>query len=162
MTYLTTTAPYVTFDGRDGGDIYQKDPSGQRVPRFAVDKSSSKAKNIYRIMPDGSRAEFASASTSSLSGKTKVSLQGTQITLDPSWEGLQYRVEVRGTPMGDLRWKPSSSFGHELRLEDAKGAALAEYKRSGKDLTVAIFVQGDDFLIDLIMACAVSLNGKIS
>lgn len=164
MTYVTTTAPYVQFSGPEGGILYQKTPSGQRSPRFSVDKSSSKAQRIDRIMPNGSRAQFATASTS-FSGKTKISVGGAQVTLEPSWEGLQYRVNVKGTPMGDLKWTPSSSFGHEMKLEDARGATLAEYKtksRSGRELPLDIFLQGDDALVDLIIASAVSLNGKIT
>lgn len=164
MSYLTTTAPYVCFTGPEGGILYQKDASGQRTPRFSVNKSSSKAQRIDRILPDGSQAEFATASTS-FSGKTKISTRGAQITLEPSWEGLQYRVNVKNTPMGDLKWTPSSSFGHEMKLEDARGATLAEYKtksRTGRELPLDIFLQGDDAFVDLIVACAVGLNGKIT
>lgn len=164
MTYVTTTAPHVQFSGPEGGIVYQKSPSGQRSPRFAVDKSSSKMQRIDRIMPDGSRAQFATASTSFI-GTTKVSVGSAEVTLEPSWEGLQYRVNVKGTPMGDLKWRPCSSFGHEMKLEDGGGATLAEYKpksRSGRELPLDIFLQGDDALVDLIVACAVSLNWKIT
>ena len=53
MTYLTTTAPCIRFTGPEGGILYQKDPSGQRTPRFSVDKVSSKEQRIDRITPDG-------------------------------------------------------------------------------------------------------------
>lgn len=164
MTYVTTTAPCVTFAGPEGGIVCQKEPSGQKTPRFAVDTTSSKAKSICRIAPDGSRAEFA-ASTSAVTGRTKISFQGTQITMDPSWEGLQYSIDVKGTPIGDLKWRPSSSFGHQMEMTDGAGVSLARYKtksRSGRELTMEIFVKGDDFVVDMIVACALGLNGKIA
>ena len=163
MSYLTTTAPYVTFCGPENGIIYQKDPSGQKIPRFAARNTSSKEKSIQRLMPNGSHVPVATSTTSTLSGTTKVSMQGSKFKMEPSWEGMAFRIDMKNTPVGHLRWWPDS-VGHGMKLKDVGGSTLAAYQTkswSGKELTMEIFAKGDDSLVEMIMVSAICLKKKL-
>lgn len=63
------------------------------------------------------------------------------------------------TAAGTMKWRPGSSGTEEFK--DAQGIVLARGKMpgslSGKVYPLEVFVPGDEFLLDLILACWVAI-----
>jgi hypothetical protein len=77
-----------------------------------------------------------------------------------SWEGMQYGKDVK-TAAGTLTWRPGSGGNEEFR--DAQGILLARGKMPGmlskRVYPLEVLVPGDEFLLDLILACWVAILG---
>jgi hypothetical protein len=93
-----------------------------------------------------------------LSGTTTLNIHGQQIKMKQSWEGMQYGKDVK-TAGGTLKWRPGSGGTEEFR--DAQGILLARGKMPGmlskRVYPLGVFVPGDEFLLDLILACWVAI-----
>ena len=147
--------PCLTFHGPDSNEqFFALGPNGQQLAHFSVTK-----KAIARIWaPHIPPQEFCTFHRSSLSGTTTLQLHGQEIKVRQSWEGLSYGRDVK-TAAGTMKWRPGSSGTEEFR--DAQGILLARGKLPGtltkKVYPLEVFVPGDEFLLDLILACWVAI-----
>lgn len=82
-----------------------------------------------------------------------MNIHGHDIEVKQSWEGMQYGKDVL-VSFGKLKWRPGSS-GHE-ELRDGQQNLLARGKLPGvfskRPSNVEVFVPGDEFLLDVILA----------
>jgi hypothetical protein len=143
----------LTFNGPDSSNHFRAlSPNGQLLAHFAVSKDS-----IWRISSQ-SPQQICTSSRSSLSGTTTLNIHGQQIKMKQSWEGMQYGKDVK-TAGGTLKWRPGSGGTEEFR--DAQGILLARGKMPGmlskRVYPLEVFVPGDEFLLDFILACWVAI-----
>lgn len=90
---------------------------------------------------------------SSLSGTNTLQIHGREVKIKQSWEGMQYGKDIQ-SPVGKFKWRPGSGGFEELR--DSRGSLVARGKLKGmlgrKNSPLEVFVPGDTFLLDLILA----------
>jgi hypothetical protein len=144
------TPPCLTFHGPDSNNHFLAlSPSGQQLARFSVTKDA-----IWRTLaPHMPPQQMCVFQRSSLSGTTTLQIHGQQIKMKQSWEGMQYGKDVN-TAAGTMKWRPGSGGSEEFR--DAQGVLLARGKMPGtlskRIYPLEVFVAGDEFLLDLVLA----------
>lgn len=149
------TSPCLTFHGPDSNThFFALSPNGQQLAQFSITKNA-----IWRILaPHMPPQQICTLHRSSLSGTTTLEIHGQQIKVRQSWEGLSYGKDVK-TAAGTMKWRPGSGGTEEFR--DAQGILLARGKLPGtlskKVYPLEVFVPGDEFLLDLILACWVAI-----
>lgn len=149
--------PSLVFIGPDKSDtIFVQDTSGVKTPMFTVQSSKHSKPNVevFRLLANGVQQPFSTATFSSMSGSITLSVKGHEVKLKdsmgdgPSFDG----------PHGKLKWK-YSSMGGKIILQDEAKNKLARYQY--KDVPkLEIFVQGDEFFVDLVVASGVAITVK--
>jgi hypothetical protein len=147
--------PCLTFHGPDSNnDFFAVNPNGQQLAHFSVTKDTIWRTSVPHMPPQ----QMCTFHRSSLSGTTTLQIHGQQIKMKQSWEGMQYGKDVK-TAAGTLKWRPGSGGTEEFR--DAQGILLSRGKMPGtlskKIYPLEVFVLGDEFLLDLILACWVGM-----
>jgi hypothetical protein len=149
------TPPCLTFHGPDSNKhFFALSPNGQQLAHFSVTKDA-----IWRTLaPHMPPQQMCTFHQSSLSGTTTLQIHDQQIKMKQSWEGMQYGKDVK-TAAGTLKWRPGSGGTEEFR--DAQGVLLARGKMPGtlseKIYPLEVFVPGNEFVLDLILACWVGM-----
>lgn len=151
----TETPPCLTFHGPDDNkQFFARGSNGQQLAHFIITKDAI-SRVWSPVMPP---QQICTLHRSSLSGSTTLQLHGQQIKVKQSWEGLSHGHDVK-TAAGTMKWRPGSSGTEEFK--DAQGIVLARGKMpgslSGKVYPLEVFVPGDEFLLDLILACWVAI-----
>jgi hypothetical protein len=147
--------PCLTFHGPDSNNqFFALGLNGQQLAHFSVTKDT-----IWRTLaPHMPPQQMCTFHRSSLSGTTTLQIHGQQIKVRQSWEGLSYGRDVK-TAAGTMKWRPGSGGTEEFK--DAQGVLLARGKLPGtlskKIHPLEVFVPGDEFLLDLILACWVAI-----
>lgn len=144
--------PCLTFYGPDSQNHFTAvDPTGQQLAQFAVANSV-----IWRLSQNAQ--QICTFKRSSLSGTLTLQLHGQEIKIKQSWEGMRYGKDVK-TQTGTWKWRPGSGSFEELT--DSRGVLLARGKLPGtlskKTYPVEVFVPGDEFTLDLILASWVGM-----
>lgn len=155
--------PVFTFVGPDKQNtVYIQNTQGTRTAMFTVNysKRSKPRLSVNRVIPNGQHQPFFTSHTSSMSGKTRINIHNREMKMEVSYESVQLRREFDG-PMGKLSWFPSG-WGSDQKLKDKNGTVLAKFSTkidsgSGKEPQLAIFVQCDDALVDLIVATGLTV-----
>lgn len=143
------SAPCLTFYGPDPQNHFTAvGTNGQPVAHFAVASST-----IWR-----NAQQICTFKLSSLSGTTTLRLQGHEIKMKQSWEGLRYGKDIK-SQFGSWKWRPGSGGFEELT--DARGTLLARGKLPGtlskKVHPLEVFVPGDEFTLDLVFSSWVAM-----
>ena len=144
--------PCLRFCGPDSQNHFTAiDPNGNLLAQFAIANSS-----IWRLSQ--TPQQICTFKRSSLSGTLTLQLYGQEIKVKQSWEGMRYGKDVK-TPTGTWKWRPGSGSCEELT--DARGVLLARGKLPGtlskKTYPLEVFVPGDAFILDLILATWVGM-----
>ncbi|KAF2111306.1 hypothetical protein BDV96DRAFT_582852 [Lophiotrema nucula] len=170
-SHQSVAPPSLTFVGPDAQNlIYIQDPYGRRRPFFSTtyNKHSKPPLVIYKLVPDGSQQQFATASYNSWSASITVSLYGQEIKMRQSSESLQGLKEFycpfrspNPNVQGKLSWKPAG-WGDTQDLWNANGLKLARYEHrtlsgSGNESRLEIYGTWDDAIVDMILACGVAM-----
>lgn len=139
--------PCLQFQGPDNqGRAKAFDVYNREVACFTIAGDS-----IRRDLP--TQQHLCTMQRSFFSGTTRINIHEQTIEVKQSWEGMQYGKDVL-TSFGTLRWRPGSG-GHE-ELRDGQQKLLARGRLAGmfrkKPSKVEVFVSGDEFLLDLILA----------
>lgn len=73
---------------------------------------------------------------------------------------LSYDFTLKGSPMGELKWKKNKFTGGSLELVDSGGRTLAKVKSTGManigEKRLEIYIQCDDFFSDLIILSSIA------
>ncbi|KAJ9633576.1 hypothetical protein H2204_006782 [Knufia peltigerae] len=148
----------VLFGPNRQGVLYSVDAQGTQLPMFADNVRKQKPQvQVFRILQNSLHHPIATSSSSSLSGTVTMTLNGQEIKMKPSWEGMQFSMSFE-SPAGKLTWRPTS-WGNGMMLRDKSGTSLAKYvyyKLSG-DPQLEIFVPLDDSFLDLVVTAAISV-----
>lgn len=127
------------------------DLNGQLLAQFVVANGS-----IWRLSQNAQ--QICTYKRSSLSGTLTLQLHGREIKIKESWEGMRHGKDIK-TPMGMWKWRPGSGSCEELT--DGHGVLLARGKLPGtlskKTYPLDVFVPGDAFTLDLILATWVGM-----
>lgn len=146
-------APCLTFYGPDSRNHFTAvDPNGQSLAQFSVANNA-----IWRLSQHNAQ-QICTYKLSSLSGTLTLQLHGREIKVKQSWEGMRYGKDVK-TTTGTWKWRPGSRSCEELT--DERGVLLARGKLPGtlnkKTYPLEVFVPGDEFTLDLILASWVGM-----
>ncbi len=117
-------------------------------PDILIYKGSSHPHNV-----------FGDGSLSSLSGSATLSMRGVPIKVKASSLGEGYSVESQ--QLGKMKWKPNPMTGTGLQLHDSSGTVIAKIKSSGLGIgpkSLVVYVQADEFLMDLIVFTAMAVK----
>jgi hypothetical protein len=144
--------PCLQFHGPDGQNKFTAiDPNGQLLAQFSV------ANNMIWRMSQNAQ-QICTFKRSSLSGTTTLQLHGQEIKVKQSWEGMRYGKDIK-TSMGTWKWRPGDGSCEELT--DGHGVLLARGKLPGtlskKTYPLEVFISGDVFTLDLILATWVAM-----
>ena len=145
-------APCLQFYGPDAQNRFTAiDLSGQPLAHFTV------ANNMIWRMAQSAQ-QICTFKRSSLSGTTALQLHGQEIKVKQSWEGMRYGKDIK-TSTGTWKWRPGSGSCEELT--DGRGVLLARGKLPGtlskKTYPLKVFLPGDAFTLDLILATWVAM-----
>jgi hypothetical protein len=145
-------APCIHFYGPDAQHNFTAiDPSGRLLAQFSVANNM-----IWRISQNAQ--QICAFKRSSLSGTTTLQLHGQEIKVKQSWEGMRYGKDIK-ISTGTWKWRPGSGSCEELK--DGGGVLLARGKLPGtlskKIYPLEVFVSGDVFTLDLILASWVAM-----
>ncbi|KAK3190661.1 hypothetical protein K4F52_003352 [Lecanicillium sp. MT-2017a] len=117
-------------------------------PDILIYKGSSHPHNV-----------FGDGSFSSFSGSAKLKMRGVPIKVKASSLGEGYNVESQ--QLGKMKWKPNPMTGMGLQLHDSSGTMIAKIKSSGLGMgpkSLVVYVQADEFLMDLIVFTAMAVK----
>lgn len=145
-------APCLYFHGPDARNNFTAiDLNGQLLAQFSV------ANNMIWRMSQNAQ-QICTFKHSSLSGTTTLQFHGQEIKVKQSWEGMRYGKDIK-TSTG--RWKWRSGDGSCEELTDGRGVLLARGKLPGtlskKTYPLEVFISGDVFTLDLILATWVAM-----
>lgn len=160
ITQDIMATPFATFVGpAEDGIVYLQDANGHRTPRFLVQnqKHTKPQLQIFRIMPDGTQVPFATGTWSSMSGNARVTLEGREVKMEYNPVVYGFKIQF---PQGELEWTIRGN-GDKVELVDKNKQSIAFYKfytASGKELKLDIFVPGDNWFVELIVASAMNIK----
>ena len=145
-------APCLQFYGPDAQKNFTAiDMNGQLLAQFSV------ANNMIWRMSQNAQ-QICTFKRSSLSGTTTLQLHGQEIKVKQSWEGMRYGKDIK-TSTGTWKWRPGDNSCEELT--DGRGVLVARGKLPGtlskKTYPLEVFVSGDVFTLDLILATWVAV-----
>ncbi|KAM0264949.1 hypothetical protein ACHAQJ_000465 [Trichoderma viride] len=108
--------------------------------------------------PPGGSPQIGEGTFHQLSRNTDLALRGQSFKLDMSQ--ASYDFTLKGSPMGELKWKKSKLTGGSLELVDSSGRTLAKVKSLGvtniTEKRLEIYIQCDDFFSDLIILSCIT------
>lgn len=108
--------------------------------------------------PPGGGPQIGEGNFHQMTWHTDLSLRGQSFKLNQSQ--LNYDFTLKGSPMGELKWKKNKFTGGSLELVDENGRTLAKVKSNGvtniTEKRLEIYIQCDDFFSDLIILSAIT------
>ncbi|KAL7783607.1 hypothetical protein V8C37DRAFT_406597 [Trichoderma ceciliae] len=108
--------------------------------------------------PPGESPQVGEGNFHQMTWNTDLALRGQSFNLDMSQ--LTYDFTLKGTPMGELKWKKNKFTGGSLELVDDNGRTLAKVKSAGvanmTEKRLEIYIQCDDFFSDLIILSCIA------
>ena len=137
----------ITFYGPNSeSQIKAMNANGFEVARFIV-SGNRKNFSISRLTsPNTPPIPVCTATTSSLSGSTKMQVHGMELKLK---DELEAKFE---TPQGIMRWKQASMFSsREMTLLNENKVVVAR-ATTKDDVKMEVLVQGDELFFDCMLA----------
>ncbi|KAL6859247.1 hypothetical protein J3F83DRAFT_336383 [Trichoderma novae-zelandiae] len=107
--------------------------------------------------PIGGGPQVGEGNFHQMTSNTDLSLRGQSFKLNMSQ--LTYDFTLKGTPMGELKWKKNKFTGGSLELVDGNDRTLAKVKSNGVNILekrLEIYIPCDDFFSDLIILSAIA------
>ncbi|KAF2163472.1 hypothetical protein M409DRAFT_26084 [Zasmidium cellare ATCC 36951] len=140
--------PCLSFHGPDKqGHIRAINSNNQEVAHFIASKTS-----LTRAL-GSNHQQICTFNRSHLASCTTIHIHGQQVKVKQTWESMQYGKDVE-TPTGRLTWRAGNGGYEELR--DGSKTLLARGKLPGtfgsRPALLEVFVDGDEVLLDLILA----------
>lgn len=145
-------AASITFHGPDSdSQIKAFNSNGFEVARFMI-QGSRKEWSLSRLTsPTTPPIPIATATYSSMSGKTKIQVHGMELRLR---EELETSLE---TPSGKMKWDWDSMFSsRQMTLKDRNKEIVAR-ATTKDDVRFEVLVPGDERFLDSMLAGYVAL-----